>query len=56
MRKIAIILGTRPKAIKCAPVIRALHDDPRFTPLVLSTGQHRNMLDETLRAGVRHHP
>lgn len=50
MRKVAIILGTRPEAIKCAPVIRALTDDPRFSPLVLSTGQHRQMLDETLAA------
>lgn len=50
MRKIAIILGTRPEAIKCAPVIRALKNDPRFIPVVLSTGQHRQMLDETLNA------
>ncbi|WNV84626.1 non-hydrolyzing UDP-N-acetylglucosamine 2-epimerase [Umezawaea sp. Da 62-37] len=54
MRKVAVILGTRPEAIKCAPVIRALHEDPRFTPVVLSTGQHRQMLDETLDAfGIR---
>ncbi len=50
MRKVAVIIGTRPEAIKCAPVIRALRDDPRFTPVVLSTGQHRQMLDETLGA------
>jgi UDP-N-acetylglucosamine 2-epimerase (non-hydrolysing) len=50
MRKVAIILGTRPEVIKCAPVIRALQDDPRFAPVVLSTGQHRQMLDETLGA------
>ncbi|MFC6087138.1 non-hydrolyzing UDP-N-acetylglucosamine 2-epimerase [Sphaerisporangium aureirubrum] len=50
MRKIAVVIGTRPEAIKCAPVIRALRDDPRFTPIVLSTGQHRQMLDETLQA------
>ncbi|MCE7003194.1 UDP-N-acetylglucosamine 2-epimerase (non-hydrolyzing) [Kibdelosporangium philippinense] len=30
--------------------MRALKDDPRFTPVVLSTGQHRQMLDETLAA------
>lgn len=50
MRKVAVILGTRPEAIKCAPVIRALRDDPRFHPVVMATGQHREMLDETLSA------
>jgi UDP-N-acetylglucosamine 2-epimerase (non-hydrolysing) len=54
MRKIVFIIGTRPEAIKCAPVIRALRADPRFEPVVLSTGQHRQMLDETLAAfGIR---
>ncbi|MGH7929729.1 MAG: non-hydrolyzing UDP-N-acetylglucosamine 2-epimerase, partial [Candidatus Binatia bacterium] len=54
MRTIAVILGTRPEAIKCAPVIRALQEDPRFVPLVLSTGQHRQMLDKTLSSfGIR---
>ncbi|GAA2745586.1 MULTISPECIES: non-hydrolyzing UDP-N-acetylglucosamine 2-epimerase [Kitasatospora] len=54
MRSIAVILGTRPEAIKLAPVIRAFRDDPRFRPVVVSTGQHRQMLDETLGAfGLR---
>ncbi|MCI3927772.1 non-hydrolyzing UDP-N-acetylglucosamine 2-epimerase [Streptomyces sp. AN091965] len=50
MRSVAVVLGTRPEAIKFAPVIRALKDDPRFAPTVISTGQHRQMLDETLDA------
>ncbi|GAA3115085.1 non-hydrolyzing UDP-N-acetylglucosamine 2-epimerase [Streptomyces rectiviolaceus] len=50
MRTVAVVLGTRPEAIKFAPVIRALQDDPRFHPIVVSTGQHRQMLDETLDA------
>ncbi|MFJ6701112.1 non-hydrolyzing UDP-N-acetylglucosamine 2-epimerase [Streptomyces sp. NPDC091272] len=50
MRSVAVVLGTRPEAIKFAPVIRALQDDPRFDPIVISTGQHRQMLDETLEA------
>jgi UDP-N-acetylglucosamine 2-epimerase (non-hydrolysing) len=50
MRSVAVVLGTRPEAIKFAPVIRALRDDPRFDPIVISTGQHREMLEETLRA------
>ena len=49
MRSIAIVLGTRPEAIKLAPLIRALQQDPRFAPVVISTGQHRQMLDDTLR-------
>lgn len=54
MRKVAVVLGTRPEAIKCAPVIRALRNDPRFDPVVVSTGQHREMLDETMDAfGIR---
>jgi UDP-N-acetylglucosamine 2-epimerase (non-hydrolysing) len=49
-----MVVGTRPEAIKCAPVIRALRDDPRFTPVVIATGQHRQMLDETFDAfGIR---
>ncbi|ONI92106.1 UDP-N-acetylglucosamine 2-epimerase (non-hydrolyzing) [Saccharothrix sp. ALI-22-I] len=50
MRSVAVILGTRPEAIKFAPVIRALDADPRFRPVVVSTGQHRQMLDDTLAA------
>jgi UDP-N-acetylglucosamine 2-epimerase (non-hydrolysing) len=50
MRKVAVVLGTRPEAIKCAPVIQAMLGDSRFNPVVISTGQHRQMLDETLAA------
>ena len=48
-KTVAVIIGTRPEAIKCASIIRALRDDPRFHPIVVSTGQHRQMLDETLQ-------
>ncbi|HTT52455.1 MAG TPA: UDP-N-acetylglucosamine 2-epimerase (non-hydrolyzing) [Streptosporangiaceae bacterium] len=44
--RIMVIYGTRPEAIKVAPVIRALHQSPLFTPLVAVTGQHRSMLDQ----------
>lgn len=47
-KTIGIIVGTRPEAVKCAPIIWALRDDPRFNLVVISTGQHREMLDETL--------
>ncbi|PYE87542.1 non-hydrolyzing UDP-N-acetylglucosamine 2-epimerase [Phyllobacterium leguminum] len=48
MQKIAFIFGTRPEAIKCAPVINAMKEDPRFEPIVIATGQHREMLDVAL--------
>ncbi len=47
-KSVAVVLGTRPEAVKCAPIIWALRDDPRFALTVISTGQHREMLDETL--------
>ena len=46
-----VVLGTRPEAIKLAPVIQALHKHPdRFEPLVLTTSQHRQMLSQALDA------
>lgn len=44
--KIMTIYGTRPEAIKVAPVIKALTKDDRFESLAVSTGQHREMLDQ----------
>jgi len=46
--KVAIIFGTRPEAIKLAPVILALKNDPRFSCQVCVTAQHREMLDQVL--------
>jgi len=42
------VFGTRPEAIKMAPVVRALAEDPRFESRVAVTGQHRQMLDQVL--------
>ena len=39
-------MGTRPEAIKLAPVIKALERSRRLQPVVISTGQHREMLDQ----------
>ncbi|MFE4517648.1 non-hydrolyzing UDP-N-acetylglucosamine 2-epimerase [Kitasatospora sp. NPDC056783] len=50
MKRVTLVMGTRPEAIKFAPVIRLLQQDPRFEPIVVSTGQHREMLHETLTA------
>lgn len=47
--KILVLFGTRPEAIKLQPVVRALRDIPgTFETLAISTGQHREMLAETL--------
>lgn len=48
--KIAIIFGTRPEAIKLAPLILRLQEKPeRFHPLTIVTAQHREMLDQVLK-------
>jgi UDP-N-acetylglucosamine 2-epimerase (non-hydrolysing) len=48
--KILFVFGTRPEAIKLAPVVRCLREDPRFDARVVVTAQHRAMLDQVLRA------
>jgi UDP-N-acetylglucosamine 2-epimerase (non-hydrolysing) len=51
MRKILLIFGTRPEAIKLCPVIRSLREHPdRFDVKVCVTAQHREMLDQVLEA------
>lgn len=42
--KVLYVFGTRPEAIKLAPLILQTRQDPRFTMKVASTGQHREML------------
>ena len=44
--KIMTVYGTRPEAIKVAPVVSALQNDDRFDSVVVSTGQHREMLEQ----------
>lgn len=41
-----LVFGTRPEAIKMAPVVRACQQDPGLEPIVCLTGQHREMLDQ----------
>lgn len=48
MIKVMSIFGTRPEAIKMAPLIKALEKDERFESIVTVTGQHREMLDRVL--------
>ena len=48
MKRIMVIMGTRPEAIKLCPVVRELRRQGGFETLVTSTGQHRAMLDSAL--------
>ncbi len=50
MHKIFLIVGTRPDAIKMAPVIRAVEKSDELEPIVVATAQHREMLDQVLDA------
>jgi len=46
--KIMSIFGTRPEAIKMAPLVKALNNEKDFTGIVVVTAQHREMLDQVL--------
>lgn len=49
-KKIALVFGTRPEAIKMAPVIKELEKHPDvFQVTVIVTAQHREMLDQVLK-------
>jgi UDP-N-acetylglucosamine 2-epimerase (non-hydrolysing) len=43
---IALVAGTRPEVIKIAPIYLAMRSSSRFEPCMISTGQHRQMLDQ----------
>ena len=49
MKKIMLVFGTRPEAIKMAPLVKSLQVDTKhFQTVVCVTGQHREMLDQVL--------
>lgn len=48
MKKIMVVFGTRPEAIKLAPVIRELRSHSNIGTVVCVTAQHREMLDQVL--------
>ncbi len=48
MKKVMLVFGTRPEAIKMAPLVKEFRKDPAFETLVCVTGQHREMLDQVL--------
>lgn len=47
-KKVMVVFGTRPEAIKMAPVVHALQAHPDLEPIVTVTAQHRQMLDQVL--------
>lgn len=50
MKTILLVFGTRPEAIKMAPLVKKLQSQPQdFKTVVCVTGQHREMLDQVLR-------
>ncbi len=46
--KIMSVFGTRPDAIKMAPLVKSLANDNRFNSVICVTGQHREMLDQVI--------
>ena len=48
MKKILIVFGTRPEAIKMAPLVKAFKNKNNFDTRVCVTAQHRQMLDQVL--------
>ncbi|WP_278926786.1 non-hydrolyzing UDP-N-acetylglucosamine 2-epimerase [Staphylococcus auricularis] len=49
MKRIMTVFGTRPEAIKMAPLVQALKADSMLDPIVVVTAQHREMLDTVLQ-------
>lgn len=50
MKKVMLVFGTRPEAIKMAPLVKAFQQQPEeFETVVCVTGQHREMLDQVLK-------
>lgn len=49
-KRVMLVFGTRPEAIKMAPLVKCLQQrDTEFEPIVCVTGQHREMLDQVLK-------
>ena len=50
MKKVMLVFGTRPEAIKMCPLVKELKKRPGIQTVVCVTGQHRQMLDSVLNA------
>ena len=48
MKKVLVVVGTRPEAIKMAPVVLRLRDEPGVETIVCATAQHRDLLDSAM--------
>lgn len=48
MKRVLLVFGTRPEAIKMAPLVRALERQPGVEPVICLTGQHREMVASIL--------
>jgi UDP-N-acetylglucosamine 2-epimerase (non-hydrolysing) len=49
MKKVMLVFGTRPEAIKMCPLVKEFQKHPKeFETIVCVTGQHREMLDQVL--------
>jgi UDP-N-acetylglucosamine 2-epimerase (non-hydrolysing) len=49
MKKVMLVFGTRPEAIKMCPLVNELKKRKKFQTIVCVTGQHREMLDQVLK-------
>ena len=50
MKKVMVVFGTRPEAIKMCPLVKELKIRENLETIVCVTGQHRQMLDQVLQA------
>jgi len=48
-KRVMCVFGTRPEAVKLAPVVHALRDSQELEPYVVLTAQHREMLDQMMK-------
>ena len=47
-RKVLVVVGTRPEAIKLLPLVKAIRASPHMDPVVVATGQHPRVVEEVL--------
>ena len=47
--KVMVLIGTRPEAIKLLPILKKLKQSPRFETKLVLSGQHKELLDQTLK-------
>ena len=48
MKKVMLVFGTRPEAIKMCPLVKELRSRENIETIVCVTGQHRQMLDQVI--------